>query len=264
MLAMRQAERRTVQEADGADHVSDPVHAAPAALDQTSTALQHSAIPSPALEPSAGSSPRWRVPIVAAIVLGAALAFTLGSGRHTASGTPPETASTGMAAPLAGVVSAHEPAAAHSETNLASTPAPDALPKAPSASASASASVAAAAAVAAGKSITPAPGKKAKEPAARKTVVAHTSPASADTAPQAVERTQELPLPPVARPDQLRAAVTDPSGGDPRRVCAGGNFLSKALCMNTRCAQAVYSAHDECVRLRKLAEDAEMASLRGG
>jgi hypothetical protein len=260
MLAMRQAERRTVQDADGADHVSELVEAAPAAPDQTSTALQHSVIPSPAFEPSAGSSPSWRVPILVAIVLGAALAFMLGSGRHAASGTPPETASTGMAAPLAGVVSAHEPAAPHSETSLASTPAPDALPKAPSASAS----VAAAAAVAAGKSITPVPGKKTKEPAARKTVVAHTSPASADAAPQAVDRTQELPLPPVAHPDQVRAALTDPSGGDPRRACAGGNFLSKALCMNTRCAQAVYSAHDECVRLRKLAEDAEMASLRGG
>jgi hypothetical protein len=64
--------------------------------------------------------------------------------------------------------------------------------------------------------------------------------------------------------EPVPSAAADSSGGDPRQACSGGNFFSRAVCMNNRCAQAAYSGHDECVRLRKLAEDAESASLRGG
>jgi hypothetical protein len=248
MMVLRQEPSGTQQSDAGADHIHVPALVASDApapdADATSNPVHPSALP----QQPAGSSARWRVAVAATIALGTAIAIVWGSGP-SAGGTSTGVASAAVAVPLTEDTSPAAPVASGVEANRASNSAPDAAAVLPSA--------------ATGKNAAAPPDKKAKDSTARKPVVAHSSPASASAVPQPVEHPQELTAA-VVHPEPVRAAPADPSSSDPRQACTGGNFFSKAVCMNTRCAQPAYSAHDECVRLRKLADDAEMASLRGG
>ena len=67
---------------------------------------------------------------------------------------------------------------------------------------------------------------------------------------------------PVAEP--LLQAAPEPSVIDLREACGKRGFIASALCINERCAQPAHAGHAECVKLRRAAEDAELALQRGG
>ncbi len=75
------------------------------------------------------------------------------------------------------------------------------------------------------------------------------------SAPALPQRVAE-PLPP-SPTEQLGAANL-------REVCGKRGFIAGALCINERCAQAAYAGDAECVKLRRAAEEAELALQRGG
>ena len=99
-----------------------------------------------------------------------------------------------------------------------------------------------------------------KAPAARATDAAPpvTLPASSMAVPSAPALPQRVaePLPP-SPTEQLGAANL-------RDICGKRGFIAGALCINERCAQAAYAGDAECVKLRRAAEEAELALQRGG
>lgn len=90
----------------------------------------------------------------------------------------------------------------------------------------------------------------------------------------ATEAAPSAPLPPVVatadasspRPiaEPRLQAAPEPSVIDLREACGKRGFIASALCINERCAQPAYVGHAECVKLRRAAEDAELALQRGG
>lgn len=200
-----------------------------------------------------GPSTQWKLPVWAALVLCTALAVIWGTGRPTTgSGAPNEAAAPGAVSPVAAVDLPALSVTSPGEAMRASSSPADPV------------SAAMASPGSAGTTTAAVPVRKNKEQIARKSVLAHASSPSGEAQVPSAEGSPELQQAPAAPMDPVPQAVADPSGNDPRQVCSGGNFFSRAVCMNNRCAQSAYAGHDECVRLRKVAEDAEMSSLRGG
>ncbi len=104
----------------------------------------------------------------------------------------------------------------------------------------------------------------ARQPAARAdaSAVASAQVGSETQAPQAavVNPQQGKPAPPkaprkpVVAKEQSRppsAAKMQASGRNPRQACSGKERYALLQCMETQCAKKAWTAHDQCVRLRK-------------
>lgn len=100
----------------------------------------------------------------------------------------------------------------------------------------------------------------------RTPTVAHDAIASSGVSPPppppVAATTAAASLRPLAEP--VPQAAPEPVVADPREACSKRGFIAAALCINERCAQPRYAGHAECVKLRKAAEDAELALQRGG
>jgi len=254
IMVLRRGDAGALQSDGGTDHMGDFAPNASGAFDPMAITVHDEVSSSATLARQPWSFSKWRVPVaLAAIALCAALAFIFGAGRPTSdSAALTEAASPGPASPVAAGDLPTLSATSRGETSRPLGLASDAL------------SAASAASGADGKAATVVPAKKAKEQSARKSVLAHASPSSANADAPSPDHMQDVSPSSSVHAEPVPSAAADSSGGDPRQACSGGNFFSRAVCMNNRCAQAAYSGHDECVRLRKLAEDAESASLRGG
>lgn len=114
----------------------------------------------------------------------------------------------------------------------------------------------------------------ASSSAAPSVTTARLKPRTPTVAHDAIASSGVSPPPPVAattaaaspRPlaEPVPQAAPEPVVADPREACSKRGFIAAALCINERCAQPRYAGHAECVKLRKAAEDAELALQRGG
>jgi hypothetical protein len=62
-----------------------------------------------------------------------------------------------------------------------------------------------------------------------------------------------VPLPPTA-PTPLRTKPTDGGSRSPAEVCAGRNFIARAICVNRQCQTAGSRLHPECAEARRIEE----------